>query len=166
MKTIQIVIGILICWLSSAGKQGNVDSLINDYLALKNAMTNDNGDSARSSAKLLFNDLQDFNTEKFTATQKKLWGQYSKKLSYDAEHIKATSELEHQREHFVSLSHNFFKLLKGLSLNSMTLYYQFCPMADDSKGAYWLSETSEIINPYMGKRMPKCGSNKDSLMVK
>ena len=166
MKTVQILIGIIFCWITSAAQQVNVDSLINDYLALKNAMTIDNGDSAQSSARLLFHDLKEFNPENLSKTQRKVWNQYSEKLSYDAEHLKETSELEHQRKHFVSLSNNFFKLLKGLSLNSMVLYYQFCPMADDGKGAYWLSETSEIINPYMGKRMPKCGSNKDSLKVK
>ncbi|RLD80475.1 MAG: hypothetical protein DRJ10_07365 [Bacteroidetes bacterium] len=28
-------------------------------------------------------------------------------------------------------------------------------MADDNKGAYWLSSNKEIQNPYFGQQMPK-----------
>jgi len=166
MKSISLLGILIFLGLTSFGNQVTVAGIINDYLSVKNAMTNDNGDSARSSAKILFQDLQEFKPDKLTAAQRKIWNQYYGKLSYDAEHLNETSDLEHQRKHFVSLSVNFFKVLKGLSLNPIVLYYQFCPMANDGKGAYWISETSEIINPYMGKRMPKCGSNTDSLMVK
>ena len=40
------------------------------------------------------------------------------------------------------------------------LYLDFCPMADDNKGAVWISETKEITNPYFGKDMATCGSIK------
>ena len=44
-----------------------------------------------------------------------------------------------------------------------TVYYQFCPMAFDSKGAYWLSESNSIQNPYFGKKMIDCGETKETL---
>jgi len=37
---------------------------------------------------------------------------------------------------------------------------QFCPMADDFKGGFWLSKDSAIKNPYFGSRMMTCGSTK------
>jgi hypothetical protein len=91
--------------------------------------------------------------------------EYNEKLSYDAEHIKGTDELEHQREHFIKLSANMYKMLKELKINTGDLYYQFCPMANEGKGAYWLSEKSTISNPYMGKKMPTCGETKDTIKV-
>jgi len=42
-------------------------------------------------------------------------------------------------------------------------YYQYCPMAFDNKGAYWISNETEIRNPYFGEKMLKCGENKDTL---
>jgi Cu(I)/Ag(I) efflux system membrane fusion protein len=36
-------------------------------------------------------------------------------------------------------------------------------MAFDNKGAYWLSNVSEIKNPYFGEKMLTCGSVQDSL---
>jgi len=43
------------------------------------------------------------------------------------------------------------------------VYYQFCPMAIDNKGAYWLSEESDIKNPYFGDAMLTCGETKETL---
>jgi Cu(I)/Ag(I) efflux system membrane fusion protein len=37
------------------------------------------------------------------------------------------------------------------------VYKEYCPMAFDNKGAYWLSESEEIRNPYFGKSMLTCG---------
>ncbi len=38
------------------------------------------------------------------------------------------------------------------------LYSQFCPMADNNKGGFWLSLEEEIQNPYFGDAMLTCGS--------
>ena len=40
------------------------------------------------------------------------------------------------------------------------LYQDFCPMANDCKGAIWISEVKEIKNPYYGAEMLSCGSLK------
>jgi hypothetical protein len=39
----------------------------------------------------------------------------------------------------------------------MNVYYQFCPMAFDNKGAYWISKTEDVRNPYFGLKMLSCG---------
>jgi hypothetical protein len=33
-------------------------------------------------------------------------------------------------------------------------------MVEDNKGAYWLSESEEINNPYFGDKMLRCGEVK------
>jgi Cu(I)/Ag(I) efflux system membrane fusion protein len=37
------------------------------------------------------------------------------------------------------------------------VYVQHCPMADNNKGADWLSLEKEIRNPYFGSSMLTCG---------
>jgi hypothetical protein len=44
-----------------------------------------------------------------------------------------------------------------------TVYYQFCPMMNDGNGAYWLSETRDIRNPYYGESMLTCGETVETL---
>jgi hypothetical protein len=139
------------------------NNVITAYINLKNALTIDNGDSARAAAKVLFNAIDKIPMEKLSADKRKIWMQYQEKLSYDAEHIKSTDDIEHQREHFISLSKNMYGVAKAFNTNTANLYYQFCPMANDGKGAYWLSETEQIHNPYFGKKMPTCGSTKETI---
>jgi Cu(I)/Ag(I) efflux system membrane fusion protein len=47
--------------------------------------------------------------------------------------------------------------------NSTNYYIQKCPMANNNKGAVWLSMEEEIRNPYYGDAMLTCGSVIDSL---
>jgi len=52
-------------------------------------------------------------------------------------------------------------LVKG-KLSSGNIYKDFCPMALDG-GAYWLSSEKNILNPYYGDKMLKCGTVKEVL---
>jgi len=42
-------------------------------------------------------------------------------------------------------------------------FVTFCPMAFDNAGAYWLSDTNAIANPYFGHKMLKCGKVTDQI---
>lgn len=141
-------------------------TVIASYLNLKDALAKDKATDARVAAKSLYEAIGAVPMDNMPSDQHKAWMQYNEKLSYDAEHIKGTDEIDHQREHFISLSSNMYKLLKELNINTADLYYQYCPMANDHKGAYWISEQSKIVNPYMGKKMLSCGSTKETLKAK
>ena len=39
-------------------------------------------------------------------------------------------------------------------------YLEYCSMADNNKGSYWLSYDKEIFNPFFGAGMLKCGEVK------
>jgi membrane fusion protein, copper/silver efflux system len=41
------------------------------------------------------------------------------------------------------------------------VYRQFCPMANNDKGAFWLSLDEKINNPYYGSSMLTCGEVKE-----
>jgi Cu(I)/Ag(I) efflux system membrane fusion protein len=70
---------------------------------------------------------------------------------------------EQQRLSFGPLSSAMYGLLRKVELKNAGVYHEFCPMAFNDKGAYWLSEESEIKNPYFGKKMMECGEVTDSL---
>lgn len=55
------------------------------------------------------------------------------------------------------------KSVKAFGYGNQKLYVDYCPMANNNKGAYWLSQTKEIKNPYLGKKMPKCGELKKEI---
>ena len=69
----------------------------------------------------------------------------------------ATSDdIENQREIFSEFTEKVVPIFSE-SLAEGTIYKQFCPMAFEGEGGYWLSDTEEILNPYYGDKMLTCG---------
>ena len=79
----------------------------------------------------------------------------------EAGKVAAASDLEAQRLAFSSLSNAMATWVKSGLLSEGTLYLEFCPMANKSVGAFWLSNDKDIKNPYFGDKMLKCGSVKE-----
>jgi hypothetical protein len=126
------------------------------YLHIKNALVNDNHDEAASGAKALLDVLNNADKSEFSSEQKAVYEQQEANLKEDAEHISKTPEIKHQRYHFITLSSGVSKLMENFG-GGKTLYVDHCPMANDGKGADWVSEIPEIKNPYLGTKMPTCG---------
>ena len=72
-------------------------------------------------------------------------------------------ELEKKRESFEMVSNAFYDMVRVIKPTGATIYYQYCPMAFNDKGAYWLSSADSIMNPYFGKKMLTCGEVKETL---
>lgn len=135
------------------------------YFSLKDALVKTDGATAAAKAKELFKAIDDVPMEKLNTEQHTVWMKNIKQLSYDAEHIKGTTEIEHQREHFAKLSTTIYEIIKVIK-PEYTVYLDNCPMYNDGKGANWLSKESEIKNPYYGNQMLTCGSTKDAIKAK
>lgn len=84
-------------------------------------------------------------------------------VAANASTIMATSDLEAQRTAYATLSNAFIALIKKSGVSSGELYIDFCPMAINDKGAFWLSANKEIKNPYLGEEMMTCGEVKETL---
>lgn len=83
-------------------------------------------------------------------------------LKEAAAFITLQDEVEKQREAFIDVTAQMEKVVKS-SLSSGKVYKQFCPMAFDNTGGFWLSTEKEIKNPYFGDRMLKCGVIKETI---
>lgn len=77
--------------------------------------------------------------------------------------IIAQRDMEKQRYEFSKLSLVFYDTVKKFGLVNKTVYYQYCPMANQNGGAYWLSDDKEILNPYFGDMMLNCGEVKETI---
>ncbi|PIB34934.1 hypothetical protein BFP72_05765 [Reichenbachiella sp. 5M10] len=85
------------------------------------------------------------------------------KLKVDVEYISDGVDLEAQRSAFYKLSENVYMLVKSTDAMDVPLYRQYCPMARHNEGAYWLSTEKEVLNPYFGDQMLRCGSVKEEI---
>jgi Cu(I)/Ag(I) efflux system membrane fusion protein len=148
---------------SSAKKSVSVKDIVNSYLQLKNDLVNDNPGDAADAGKAVEEAFKNFSIANLTADQKKVFDDVRNDAVEHAEHIAENKgNIEHQREHFEMLSNDIYDLVKTFDAGQV-LYRDFCPMYNKNRGAYWLSETREIQNPYFGKEMLTCGTIKEEL---
>jgi hypothetical protein len=141
----------------------STSQIVTNYLALKNALIKDDSKGASKAGKALYANFNAVNTKTINAKQKKEYLDIAESAKENAEHIGDNAgKLDHQREHFVLLSKDINDLIKMFG-STQKLYQDFCPMADEGKGAIWISEIKDIKNPYYGSKMLTCGSIKKTL---
>jgi hypothetical protein len=73
------------------------------------------------------------------------------------------ANLEDQRKAFSSLTQSLYQAIKAYGLAGTTAYYEFCPMAFNNAGGFWLSDSKTIRNPYFGDKMLTCGEVRETL---
>lgn len=141
----------------------SLTAVFGDYLRLKNGLAADNSAEAASSGNAMEAALGKVDKAAMTPEQQKVYHENEDDLKEHAEHIgKNEGNIEHQREHFAQMSEDVYALVKAFG-GGQTLYHDYCPMYDDNKGALWLSETKDVRNPYLGGKMPTCGSVKEMI---
>lgn len=152
--------------IQEPNKKGSVNDIISSYLDLKNALVNDDREGAASAASKIGTAVANVDGSGLSADQKKAYDEVKDDINEHAEHIgSASSNIEHQREHFELLSQDVIDLVNKTG-STKALYKDFCPMYNNNKGAWWISETREIKNPYYGSKMPKCGEVKEAIVPK
>jgi hypothetical protein len=151
--------------LNAAGTQ-LLMAVVNKYYALKNALVATKGDMADSAAIMLSmtTDSLEVALQKDSANLAALKPFMDTVISHSmmVSAIKDES-CERQRLLFGAISSAMFGLLKNAGLKNAGVYREYCPMAFNEKGAYWLSDDTEIKNPYFGKKMMECGEVTDTL---
>lgn len=125
--------------------------IIQAYLHLKDALVLSDAEKARVNAKMLVASLDNMGDD----PKIKSIREYALKI-YES------SDLNQQREIFKPLSDAVadFAAQKNMGIK---LYKQFCPMAFDNAGGFWLSAEEEINNPYFGDKMLHCGVVKEEI---
>lgn len=123
--------------------------LLEPYWQLQAALVESNAFGARKAALLLEEAARQVKTKQVIAEK--------------AAAILQESDLEKQRVHFSTISQELIQLVESEGIRQGAAYVAFCPMAMEDKGAYWLTQEKEVINPYFGASMLTCGSIEKTL---
>ncbi len=141
----------------------NMDNVVSSYFNLKNALANDNAKEAATAGTEVATAVQQVDEAGLSPAQKKIYEEVKDDMIEHGKHIADNAgKIAHQREHFETMSKDMYDLVKVFGTNK-TMYYTHCPMYNNNKGANWLSEVKEISNPYLGKKMPTCGTVKEEI---
>ena len=127
---------------------------IKHYMALKDALVNDNLEEARACANAWVSTLDSNNTLL-----------NSGKILPRLEKLATQETLEDQRVYFRLISKELIEIVSSAG-GEVLLYEQYCPMANDWNGASWLSLDNEVYNPYFGDEMLHCGKVENTIAPK
>lgn len=109
------------------------------YIHIKKALVNSDLDEAKSGAIMLTNVTENGSLKDVAIS------------------ISTAQDIETARMLFAEVTKKM-TLIVNKSISTGEVYQQYCPMAFNNSGGYWLSTDKEIRNPYFGDRMLKCGS--------
>lgn len=139
-------------------KQVNeLKTVADNYFLLKDALVRTDAGKAASDAKNLSAAIVAVDMGKLSEKDHIAWMKVMTPLKTAANNIAAQKSIDKQRTLFIGLSENMYSLVKS-TRPAGTVYYQHCPMANNGKGANWLSKEAVIKNPYYGSMMLSCGS--------
>jgi hypothetical protein len=129
--------------LQAKFKDSSVGEAYRGYVNIKSALVNSDVEKTHKSVEGLAENLQKM--------------EHSERMGDIVSEMSKAKDLEILRRQFQYLTEEMLKLTEA-GLDSGQLYYQYCPMAFEGKGGYWLSNGKEVRNPYFGDKMLKCGS--------
>ena len=143
--------------------QSQLKEVFDGYILLKDALVDDNSEEAQTAAKRISQNLAKVNMKLLSDEEAhNHWMTIQKEVKNSANAIENNSDIAAQRGHFKHLSAHMISAVQLFGVNQK-VYSEYCPMADNNRGAYWLSLEEEIRNPYYGEAMLKCGEVKQTI---
>jgi len=128
------------------------------YLGLKDALVASDVEASRMAAAGMGKALSVVNPDLLTGAARNDWNSFFPEIGRSLRTISSAATLEAGRAEFSNLSEGLWKVISAFGSAGAPVYRDYCPMALNNKGAYWLSSTEEIRNPYFGESMLDCGS--------
>ncbi len=144
----------------SAKFQAQLKDVIYANQKLSEAFLNDDKAKIKSSITEFSSQLTKVDMSLLKGDAHHAWMSYSKELKSESSQIIESTDIAKQRVHLAKLNDALYMSLKAFGTGGTEVYYNHCPMANGS-GANWLTTSKGIQNPYMGQKMPGCGSNKE-----
>ena len=133
------------------------------YLKMNDAFVDSNAKNVANEAKSVIKSINSVDMALLKGDAHMIWMDQLETLNRTINAISKSNDIEKQRHQYIQFNLAFFKSIKMFGLENTATYFQYCPMANNDKGAYWLSNTKDILNPYFGNAMLTCGETKETV---
>ena len=148
---------------ADASFQNQLAGVFASYVELKDAFVASDASKVKDEAKHTNEALAKVDMKLLSGAAHNDWMNYLSPIQSSLKEIQASTDIEAQRKAFSNLSDNLYKSVKAFGLGGKEAFYDYCPMAFNNEGAYWLSDQAQIKNPYFGDKMLTCGEVKEKL---
>jgi len=126
------------------------------YIRGKDAFVNSDLQTASSEYETFISKLEEIGEHGLSGSGHEAWMESYGSLTNSATEIIESDDIEQARSAFRALSDDLIMAVQMFGIEDV-VYHQYCPMAFDDEGAYWLSDQEQIQNPYSPETMPGCG---------
>ena len=136
-------------------------TFVNAYLKMKDAFVATDEKTVEKEAKKALSALKNIDMKLLNGDSHIEWMKLLKPIQENLNGIINMKGIEMKRSHFSIVSNKTTTSIEKFGIHTdEPVYLEFCPMAFDNKGAFWVSKDKEIKNPYFGDKMLKCGEVK------
>lgn len=132
------------------------------YLPLVESLVNANVETAHQSASGLLSTIEQVSASGLQSESGEQWEHDQHVLVNATQSLLNQKQVTGMRKILPLLSDQLFQTLVRFQVETGA-YRMFCPMAFGSHGAFWLSDSEEIRNPYLGEQMLTCGNIKEKI---
>lgn len=149
--------------LTSANLAIQLNLVFKAYIVFKDKLVSSDAKNAFVEAQNLLKKIETIDMRLFPGASHEYWMTKSNLILVSLKEIKQNSNIDEIRKSFVVISENLIKVFKAFGTGNNKAFVQFCPMANNKIGAFWLSTEKQIKNPFYGSMMLTCGETRDTL---
>ena len=142
---------------SNKNEKESIVPLVKEYLKLKDALVEDDFEKGKTISTTLLKKIKTVDMNVFKGESHNLWMKASTTLVKSLSTIQSAENIGALRTQFRIVSEQFILLTETFGPMDENLFVIHCPMANQNKGANWISNEREIKNPYFGQEMISCG---------
>jgi len=129
---------------------------VSAYIDGKEALTESNLELAQESFNRVEDRFDEIGMHGLSGSGHEAWMRSYTNMMHHLEALRETDDIEEVRSEFRFLSDELVQAVRQFGIEGV-VYQQYCPMAFDDEGAYWLSREEQIANPYLPDTMLRCG---------
>lgn len=145
------------------GFKTQLKKVFHDYIKIKELVMLEDLNNMSNASNQLLASLSKVNMRILTKPEvHSSWMSLEEDIKSTTANISGSTDIKVIKKQFNLLTINLSKAIEIFGINE-TVYLQFCPMAVDNNGAFWLSKNETVNNPYFNGSMLKCGEVKQIL---
>jgi hypothetical protein len=146
--------------IAPEGFRGKLNEVLLEYIEMKQALTKADSTQALMKANQIKRTLSNIKTEGLNDKMKDKWFNQSDKIEKCCKQVTLNENIENQRKAFSKLTDIMRDIAKDFGFKNRTVYLIYC---EDKKAGYWLVDSKDIDNPYLGKTGEKpCAEVKEA----
>ncbi len=135
----------------------HLQTLVNEYLKIKDALVNDDFEQAAKHLPAFASEVRNNSEMTNHGEHASKHEKHHRQMLNAVASAESAESLKEFRKAFSNISKELITAVENQGYKHASLFVQFCPMANSGEGARWLSNKEEIANPFYGQTMHECG---------